>query len=99
MLTAQNRWVRPLFDGSFEHQLHATTPISSSQVLVYGGLSGTHGFLDDFFLVNTGRLEGLGSGEKEERLTQREIYFLKTIFVNISHMFCQEKNMNLVIYR
>jgi Ras-related protein Rab-1A len=46
------RWIRPLFDGSFEHQMHACV-VLSNKLLSFGGLSLSNNVLDDFFFVNT----------------------------------------------
>jgi len=46
------RWARPLFDGSFEHVMHASVVVSD-KLLVFGGLSSTGTLLNDFFFANT----------------------------------------------
>jgi len=51
------QWKRPLFDCSFEHELHGATEISG-KMAVFGGLSTNVGLLDDFFFLNTVSVQG-----------------------------------------
>eukprot|EP00475_Leptophrys_vorax_P028548 TRINITY_DN41372_c0_g1_i7.p1 TRINITY_DN41372_c0_g1~~TRINITY_DN41372_c0_g1_i7.p1 ORF type:complete len:358 (+),score=62.97 TRINITY_DN41372_c0_g1_i7:613-1686(+) len=50
------RWKRPLFDGSFQHEMQAAAEISG-KLCVFGGLSST-GLMNDFFFLNTVSVKG-----------------------------------------